>query len=129
VVRGPVAIREPGLHQRRFESCTFRNRMWRKLVAHPVRGRGVAGSSPAILTMANPHPRQPPSKLQPNQVVALRDRYAAGESMPVLAAEFGIHVSTVSLVVRGRLHKSLGGAISATRDRTAGPNERRWLPT
>lgn len=53
----------------------------------------------------------PSGRLTEEQVVEIRQRYAAGESQPALCVEFGVAEGTVSRVVRGVSWKSAGGPI------------------
>ena len=46
--------------------------------------------------------RHPLAKLTEAQVTEMRERYAAGETQPVLAREFGVVAPVVSMIVRGK---------------------------
>ena len=49
-----------------------------------------------------------PVKLSPGQVTAIRERYAAGGvTQRQLAAEFGVHVQTISLLLRGKTWRAV----------------------
>lgn len=59
-----------------------------------------------------------PAKMTQSQVVEMRKRYAKGELQKELAAEFGVHYTTVSKIVRGKSQMLLVGG--------SGPISKRW---
>lgn len=58
---------------------------------------------------------RPAAKLRDEQVVEIRERYAAGESAKDLASEFSIAVVTLRHIVLGLKWKHLGGPITRRR--------------
>lgn len=59
-------------------------------------------------------------------VVAIRERYAAGEKQRPLAKEYGISQGTVSLIVLGKIWRDAGGPIAEPRRHPDGIEERFW---
>jgi transposase-like protein len=58
------------------------------------------------------------SVFTPEDVVALRERYAAGDvTLQGLAEEFGVDISTLSRLVRGHTYQHLGGPLTEPRER------------
>jgi hypothetical protein len=50
------------------------------------------------------------AKLHESDIPLIRARIAAGELYPAIAATFGVSVSTISLIKRGKIWKQAGGA-------------------
>lgn len=59
-----------------------------------------------------PFTREKSKKLSDAQVTELRERYAAGASSTVLAAEYGICQSNVTLIAGGKSRRGAGGPIT-----------------
>lgn len=53
-------------------------------------------------------------KLSDAQVTSIRDRWAQGETVTALAAEYGVRQSTVSMIVTGARHAGHGAAPQRT---------------
>ena len=54
----------------------------------------------------------PKKRLTVEQIIELRQRRAAGESLESLAEAFGIIPEYVSYVATGKIHKNVGGPIA-----------------
>jgi hypothetical protein len=54
----------------------------------------------------------PEHRLKAVQVIAIRQRYAAGEPSTRLAAEYGVKRNTIGNIVRGERWRSVGGPIT-----------------
>lgn len=64
--------------------------------------------------------RNPSSKLTADQVVTIRERFAAGATYRALAGEFGVSTGSVCFIVSGKHWPDAGGPITTTR-RARGP--------
>lgn len=68
-----------------------------------ARNRGRRGSRTAM------------AKLTEDQVIAIRERFAAGETSTLLGAEYGVKPATISYITTGRNWKHVGGPITVGR--------------